>query len=73
VTLHRYVDDCDAAVRRAEKAGATVVMPPMDMFWGDRYGMVTDPFGHSWSFGTHQRDLTPAEIEKGMKEAFAQG
>jgi len=73
VTLHRFVADCDAAIRKAEKAGATVVMPATDMFWGDRYGMVTDPFGHSWSLATHQRDLTPAEIERGMKEAFAQG
>jgi uncharacterized glyoxalase superfamily protein PhnB len=72
VTIHRYVEDCDAAVRKAEKAGATVVAPPTDMFWGDRYAMVTDPFGHSWSFATHQRDLTLAEIERGMKEAFSQ-
>lgn len=43
-----------------------------DMFWGDRYGVVTDPFGHSWSFATHIRDLTPAEMEAGMQEAFAQ-
>jgi uncharacterized glyoxalase superfamily protein PhnB len=71
VTIHRYVEDCDAAIKRAADAGATVQMPPDDMFWGDRYGVVTDPFGHSWSFATHIRDLTPAEIEAGMKEAFA--
>jgi uncharacterized glyoxalase superfamily protein PhnB len=72
VTIHRFVTDCDAAVRRAEEAGATVKMPPMDMFWGDRYGVVTDPFGHSWSFATHQRDLTPEEMMEGMKAAFEQ-
>jgi uncharacterized glyoxalase superfamily protein PhnB len=71
VTIHRYVEDCDAAVQRAADAGATVRMPPMDMFWGDRYGMVVDPFGHQWSIATHQRDLTPEQIEKGMKAAFA--
>jgi len=72
VTIHRYVPDCDAAVARAEKAGAKVKMPPADMFWGDRYGVVTDPFGHSWSFATHQRDLTPEQIEANMAAAFAQ-
>jgi uncharacterized glyoxalase superfamily protein PhnB len=71
VTIHRYVEDCDAAIQRAQKAGATVKMPAMDMFWGDRYGVVTDPFGHSWSFATHQRDLTPEQIASAMKEAFA--
>lgn len=72
VTIHRYVEDCDAAIKRAADAGATVQMPPDDMFWGDRYGVVTDPFGHSWSFATHVKDLTPAEMAAGMKEAFAQ-
>ena len=71
VTIHRYVEDCDGAIRRAAGAGATVVMPPDDMFWGDRYGVVTDPFGHNWSFATHVRDLSPADIQAAMKEAFA--
>lgn len=52
VTLHQYVADCDAALSRAEKAGGVVTMPAQDMFWGDRYGQVTDPFGHIWSFAT---------------------
>ncbi|HSG70417.1 MAG TPA: VOC family protein [Planctomycetaceae bacterium] len=73
VTIHRYVDDCDAAIERAEQAGATVTMPPADMFWGDRYGQVTDPFGHVWSLATHQKDLTPEEIVEGMHAAFAAG
>jgi PhnB protein len=72
VTIHRYVEDCDAAIKRAEDAGATVLMPVQDMFWG-RYHVVTDPFGHHWSFATHLKDLTPAEIESAMKESFAQG
>ncbi len=72
VTMHHYVENCDAAVERAQKAGATVDMPPMDMFWGDRYGVISDPFGHKWSFATHIKDLTPAEMQAGMKEAFAQ-
>ncbi len=72
VTIHRFVKDCDAAIKRAEEAGATVKMPAQDMFWGDRYGCVTDPFGHSWSFGTHQKDLTSEEIAQAMQTAFEQ-
>jgi PhnB protein len=72
VTIHRFVEDCDAAIQRAADAGATVKMPAADMFWGDRYGVVTDPFGHSWSIATHLRDLTPEQISAGMQEAFAQ-
>jgi len=72
VTIHHYVENCDAAIKRAVDAGATVLMPAADMFWGDRYGAVTDPFGHKWSFGTHIKDLTPAQIKEAMKGAFAQ-
>ncbi len=52
VTIHLYVEDVDAAFERAVSAGATIKMPLEDMFWGDRYGKVTDPFGHDWSFST---------------------
>jgi PhnB protein len=52
VTLHLEVPDCDAAIDRAAAAGATVTMPAADMFWGDRYGKIVDPFGHEWSFST---------------------
>jgi len=69
VTLHLNVDDVDAWFERAVKAGATVRMPVADMFWGDRYGVVTDPFGHSWSIATHKHDVSPAEIEAAMKAA----
>ena len=72
VTIHRYVKDCDAAIKRAQDAGATVVMPAQDMFWGDRYGVVIDPYGHKWSIATHLKDLTPEQMQAAMKEAFAQ-
>ena len=72
VTLHQFVEDCDAAIERARAAGAKVTMPAADAFWGDRYGVVTDPFGHNWSFATHQKDLAPEEIRAGMATAFAQ-
>ena len=71
VTIHRYVENCDAAIKRAQDAGASVLMPANDMFWGDRYGVVTDPFGHKWAFATHLQDLTPDEMKAAMKEAFA--
>lgn len=62
VTLHLFVPDVDRFFARAVKAGATVKMPVRDMFWGDRYGLLEDPFGHSWSVATHLHDLTPDEI-----------
>jgi PhnB protein len=71
VSLHQYVENCDAAMKRASDAGATVLMPPMDMLWGDRYGVVTDPYGHKWSFATHIKDLTPEQMKAAMKDAFA--
>lgn len=72
VTIHRYVEDCDAAIRQAEAAGATVIMPAEDMFWGDRYGVVTDPFGHSWSLATHISDPSPEEMAEAAQAMFAQ-
>jgi uncharacterized glyoxalase superfamily protein PhnB len=71
VTIHRYVKDCDAAMDRAVKAGATVVMPASDMFWGDRYGLVKDPFGHHWALATHVKDMTMDELIQAGKDAFA--
>jgi PhnB protein len=68
--LHIYVKDVDAAFKKAVAAGAKVSMPLMDMFWGDRYGKLTDPFGHEWSIATHTKDLTPDEIERGAAEAM---
>lgn len=62
VTLHLYVDDVDASFQRAVAAGATPKMPPADMFWGDRYGQVIDPYGHRWSIATHVRDVPPEQM-----------
>jgi len=68
VTIHLYVNDVDATTAQAVAAGAKVVMPVTDMFWGDRYGQVEDPFGHRWSIATHKQDLTPEQMMQGMKE-----
>lgn len=70
VTIHRYVENCDAAIGKAVDAGATVRMPAQDMFWGDRYGQIVDPFGHCWSIATHQQDLTPEQMMKNMEAAM---
>ncbi len=70
VTIHHYVENCDAAIQRAQDAGATVLMPAQDMFWGDRYGVVTDPYGHKWAFATHIKDVTPDQLRSAMKGAF---
>jgi PhnB protein len=63
-----YVADCDAVLQAAVQAGARVTMPLADMFWGDRYGMVTDPFGQVWGIATHVKDLSPEEMAKGAQE-----
>ncbi len=63
VTIHLMVEDVDATMAQAQRAGATVTRPAQDMFWGDRYGQLTDPFGHRWSVATHVQDLTPAQIQ----------
>jgi PhnB protein len=68
VTIHLYVDDVDAAIAQAEKAGAKVTMPAADMFWGDRYGQIEDPFGHRWSIATHKVDLSLEEMQAAMQE-----
>lgn len=69
--LFMYVQDVDAAYRRAVEAGATETMPPENMFWGDRFGTVTDPFGHAWQIATHVEDLTPEEMAARGQEALA--
>ncbi len=65
--LHIYVEDVDSAFDRAVKAGASVDMPVGDMFWGDRYGKLADPFGHKWSIATHKVDLSMEEMAEGAK------
>jgi PhnB protein len=66
--LHIYVDDVDSAFERAIGAGGTVEMPVADMFWGDRYGKLVDPFGHKWSIATHTRDVSMKEMEEAQEE-----
>ncbi|MES2921686.1 MAG: VOC family protein [Verrucomicrobiota bacterium] len=68
VTIHLQVENADALFEQAVKTGATVKMPIADAFWGDRYGIVVDPFGHSWSIATHIRDVSPEEMMKASQE-----
>jgi PhnB protein len=68
VTVHLYVENADATVERAVKAGAKVTMPLADQFWGDRYAKLEDPFGHHWSVATHIRDVSLEEMQQAMKK-----
>ena len=70
VTIHLQVPDVDAVFKQAVAAGATAVMPPTDMFWGDRYGKVIDPFGHHWSIATPKETLSAEEVQKRGDEAM---
>ena len=70
-SLHVYVDNADKLFDRAVKAGCTVKAPLMDAFWGDRYGKLTDPFGHEWGIATHKEDVSPDEMERRAAEWFA--
>ena len=70
-SLFVYTENVDAMYKRALDAGARADMPVENMFWGDRYGRVVDPFGQPWSIATHTRDLTPEEVKQGMFECFA--
>jgi PhnB protein len=71
VTIHIYTDNVDAAFNRAVSAGAQVRMPLADQFWGDRYGVVADPFGHKWSLGAHIKDMSPEEMQLEQDRAMA--
>lgn len=73
VNIFIYTESVDSLFDQAIKAGATTLMPPTDMFWGDRYSKLSDPFGHQWSIATHVEDLTPEEIGKRGAAAMAQG
>jgi uncharacterized glyoxalase superfamily protein PhnB len=70
--FYLYVPDVDAAFQRALDAGGKTTMPVMDMFWGDRMGNFTDPFGFSWTIATHTQDMTEQELEEGAKAFHAQ-
>lgn len=70
VSIVLYVEDVDTVVNGAVTAGAKLVMPTADQFWGDRMGTVIDPFGHKWSIATHKEDLTPEEVSTRAKAMF---
>ena len=70
-SIFLYVPDVDASFKRAVDAGAKALMPPTDMFWGDRFGKLVDPFGHEWAMATHQEDLSDEEIRKRGAAAMA--
>ena len=72
VGLFVYTRDVDGAIARAVAAGATVTMPAQDMFWGDRFGTIRDPFGHDWQLATHKEDVTPKEMERRFQAMQAQ-
>ena len=67
-----YVEDVDAVLKRAVESGATITMEIADQFWGDRFGSITDPFGHSWSIATHVEDVPPEEMAERAKAAMAE-
>lgn len=71
VTLHIYTENVDDSFARAVSAGATVKMPLADQFWGDRYGLVSDPYGFQWSLATHVRELSPQEMEREQEKVFS--
>ncbi len=71
VSVFLYVPDVDALFAKATAAGATTQMPPTNMFWGDRFAKVVDPFGHEWAMATHIEDVAPEEMEKRAAAAFA--
>jgi len=68
VSFYLYVEDSDAAFKKAISAGGKQIMPISDMFWGDRMGSFEDPFGIHWSLATHVKDLTPEEMKRGQDE-----
>lgn len=71
VTIHLQVENADAVFERAVGAGAKIRMPLENMFWGDRYGVLEDPFGHHWAVATHLRDVSPEEIQQAVQKACA--
>ena len=71
-TLYFYVDDVDKAAKQAADAGATLVQPPTDMFWGDRTAMLVDSEGNKWMIGTHKSEPTPEQMDAAMKKQFSQ-
>ncbi|MGO8736490.1 MAG: VOC family protein [Terriglobia bacterium] len=72
VVLHIYVEEVDTLFNQAVAAGATVIMPLTDMFWGARYGQIVDPFGHRWALAANQEDVSPEEMERRGRALFAE-
>ena len=70
VAIHLYVDDCDAMINRMVTNGAEVLMDPADMFWGERFGRVRDPFGHEWGITTQLREMSSEEIQAAAEKMF---
>ena len=73
VSIQMYVDDVDVVVSRAVEAGATVLRPAVDEFYGDRVALIADPMGHKWHLATHKEDVTPEEMQRRMNEAYGSG
>jgi PhnB protein len=73
VTMAMYVDDVDAVFQQAVSAGGTPIRPVQDQFYGDRSGMVADPYGHVWNIATHIEDVTPEEINRRFAEMANKG
>ena len=71
VAIHVYVDECDAVIETMKDFGSTVLMEPADMFWGERFGRVRDPFGHEWGVATELREMSPEEIQAEASRMFA--
>jgi PhnB protein len=71
VSIFVFVEDVDKVVKQAVDAGGTIAMEPVDQFWGDRFGTITDPFGHLWGISTHVEDVAPEEIAERAKAAMA--
>jgi PhnB protein len=72
VSIFLYVEDVDSVYKQAVSAGAKADLPPQDMFWGDRFGRLTDPFGHDWALATHVEDVAPEEMKERADKAMAQ-
>lgn len=70
VAIHLYVADCDALAERMASAGAEILMAPMDMFWGERFARLRDPFGHEWGISTRLRSMSPEEIQREALKLF---
>jgi PhnB protein len=72
VAIHLYVDDCDAMVEKMTNSGSQVLAAPTDMFWGERFARVRDPFGHEWGITTRLCEMTPDEIQAAAAKMFAE-